>query len=133
MSCRFVKGIGTSAKIQHYNFIDLEAPLSIIAYYRLKQSDFDGISTFSKTLSVVRGKAGEAKFYPSLTHGDVMIDMPNDVQTSVTIQDLVGRTVFSKTGISGSTQLSVNQLAAGTYLLTIEQVGFRKTGKLIKL
>lgn len=129
----FVKGIGSSAKIQHYNFTDFEAPLSTVAYYRLKQSDFDGISTFSKTLSIVRGKAGEAKFYPSLTHGDVTIDMPNDVQTSVTIQDLVGRTVFSKTGISGSTQLTVNQLAAGTYILTIEQAGFRTTGKLMKL
>lgn len=128
-----VKGVGSSAKIQSYNFTDFNAPLSIVAYYRLKQVDFDGISAFSKTLSVVRGKANEAKFYPSVSQGNITLDIPNDAVTSVTISDLAGKTVFSKTGITGSTQLTVNHLATGTYLLTIEQAGFRTTGKFIKL
>lgn len=49
-----VPGAGNSAQLLHYTDLDLR-PLSGLSYYRLKQSDTDGTSTYSPVVSVFRG------------------------------------------------------------------------------
>lgn len=47
-----VNGQGTTAAIHEYRFSDTEPPAGIL-YYRLRQTDYDGSSTFSPVVSVV--------------------------------------------------------------------------------
>lgn len=46
-----VNGAGTTDEIQEYSFLD-ETEMSAVNYYRLKQVDFDGTSTYSKMIEV---------------------------------------------------------------------------------
>ena len=69
-----LKGNGTSAATHNYQFTDdAEKIVSNIVYYRLKQIDFDGNSTYSKTISVVLASKTSLKIYPTLAkQGDVL-------------------------------------------------------------
>ena len=75
----FVKGQGQSSVLQNYQFEDND-PLSIlringqissipVAYYRLRQIDFDGTSSFSKVESIaLKNKEKGFKIYPNPVH-----------------------------------------------------------------
>lgn len=124
-----VKGSGTTNTEHTYNFND-ETPLSM-GYYRLRQIDFNGTSTVSKVVSVARDKGGLARFYPSVTKGELTIEVPNNAPTSISISDLTGRTVTTKT-MTGTEKVDVSELSNGTYFLTITNGGVRITEKFVK-
>ncbi len=69
-----VKGSGTSTSVQNYQFTDdVENLVRNVLYYRLQQVDFDGTTTYSKTVSVDARKNANLKIYPSLAkRGDVL-------------------------------------------------------------
>lgn len=132
-----VKGSGTSAKVTTYNFSD-DAPLSV-AYYRLRQIDFDGKETQSKAINVARtgtGKVAINKLYPSVVSDVLTLDMTANGATSVSVYDAVGRLVRSKQlgDISGSViePLNVNSLANGVYLLNVQSGGIRLMQRFVK-
>lgn len=116
-----------------YEAVDLN-PLYGISYYRLKQTDFDGNTYFSRIQKVET---------TSLIHADVLIS-PNPVhhedgtlhinglgsteQILVAIQDLVGRkvnTAVYQTDERGSGRflLSTKELPSGVYIITITTKG----------
>jgi hypothetical protein len=132
-----VKGAGTSAKVTTYNFSD-DNPLSI-SYYRLRQIDFDGKETPSKTINVTRTGAGKVvlnKLYPSVVSDILTLDMTVNGATSVSIYDAVGRLVLSKQlgDISGAViePLNVHSLANGVYLLNVQSGGVRLMQRFVK-
>ncbi len=59
-----VTGSGTTIEKQDYTYTDAQ-PLKGINYYRLKQVDFDGTSTYSNVVSVVMGRLGTFSVSPS--------------------------------------------------------------------
>jgi hypothetical protein len=125
-----VKGNGTTQVRNTYTFAD-EAPLSK-SYYRLRQTDFNGKETTSKTVAVARDKGGLARFYPSVTKGDVTIELPNEAPATVIINNTLGQVVFTQTGLVGTNSLNISHLAAGTYFVTIKQTGIQTMSKLVK-
>lgn len=132
-----VKGSGTSAKVTTYNFTDA-TPLSI-AYYRLRQIDFDGKETLSKAITVARTGAGKVvinKLYPSVTSDILTLDITANGSTSLFVYDAVGRLVLSKQlgDINGSVieALTVNGLASGLYVLNVQSGGVRLTQRFVK-
>jgi beta-glucanase (GH16 family) len=125
-----LKGSGTTNTERSYNFSD-ETPLSI-SYYRLHQTDFNGETTVSKIVSVSRDKGATARFYPSVTKGDVTIELPNEAPANICISNIIGQTVVTKIGLIGTSRLDISHLSAGTYFLTIIQTGVSDTYKLIK-
>ena len=116
-----VKGHGTTNVVQDYTFTD-DAPLKNINYYRLRQVDFDGKETISKTVSInFDGKGqGKAKVYPTLVKDAVNIELAEDTKAEISVRDLMGRVIITQNteGVANST-LNLSSLNSGMYLLSI--------------
>ena len=116
-----VKGHGTTNIVQDYTFTD-DAPLKNINYYRLRQVDFDGKETVSKTVSInFDGKGqGKAKVYPTLVKDVVNIELAQDTKAEISVRDLTGRVVLTQnTEGATNTSLNLSNLNSGMYLLSI--------------
>ncbi|MFA7272236.1 MAG: T9SS type A sorting domain-containing protein [Crocinitomicaceae bacterium] len=89
-----VKGAGNSTTGNTYSFDDYEVNHTL-AYYRLKQIDFDGTFEYSKTISVVR--EGKVELYPNPTNGDITVKFADAIENdwTITFTDLYGRNVTS--------------------------------------
>lgn len=109
-----VKGGGTSTKTTKYSFSD-ENPLPTVNYYRLKQVDTDGKSSYSPTVSVnIKGNGKQFSVFPNPAHDRLNVVADRfDTEGSVEIFDLSGRLVQSVR--SNTTQLDISNLASGLY------------------
>lgn len=133
-----VKGSGNSSIVRNYTFTDKVPPLSI-AYYRLRQIDFDGIETVSKTVTVSRNgisKVAITKAYPSVTTDYLTLELSTNGNTSLIVSDLTGRVITTKSlgdSIGSLIQnLDVSQLAKGLYFVTLQSGDTRLTEKFQK-
>ncbi len=94
-------GAGNSTSIKRYQTFDCE-PNRGVSYYRLKQTDFDGVSEYFDPV-VVHLKNQEKRFSihpnPSKESFYIRIGRTNSVTNhiSIKIKDLQGRTVYSNT------------------------------------
>ena len=93
------KGAGNSTQIRYYTAID-QAPLSGTSYYRLKQVDFDGHSSFSDLVQINFNEANANTFnmYPNPCKGMVYLsfyDLP-DKDIEIKIFDISGKMVYSR-------------------------------------
>ncbi len=124
-----VKGNGNSSKLKSYGYTDINALLTFEQldqlYYRLKQVDFDGSSTYSHTKVVSLGSLSAANVLvqPNPTNGNFTVRVleANPAQSiTLSIVDMFGNTVFSKQGILEAGQINVNaELATGVYTLLV--------------
>lgn len=136
-----VKGNGNTNISHSYLFADAKAALSVadILYYRLKQVDFDGQFTYSKTASVylnyIVTEAG-IKVFPNPFTDEIVVTLPQVSGNSALpdtynfqVFDLTGRKVFEQ-NISGTeTKIDLKNISdKGIYFL---KVGDR-TFKLVK-
>ncbi len=107
-----------SNQITNYNYTD-KYPNSGVNYYRLKQVDFDGKTTYSDIVPV--------NFRPSGTQA-----FPNPVEDIFTIQSEKEGALFTLTDTKGATilqgqmtgfqyNLNIGHLSSGTYLLNVNQ------------
>ena len=112
-------------KPSSYQFVDNQ-PFAM-SYYRLKQVDYDGTTTYSKVVSVEqKGKGKGLKVYPTLvSNGILTIDTEGGQLQDFSITNLLGQQV-----LAGKTtqQIDVSRLPQGTYVLKVgvEQVKFIK-------
>ena len=116
-----VKGNGTTNVVQDYTFTD-DAPLKNINYYRLRQVDFDGKETISKTVSINFDGKGQskAKVYPTLVKDAVNIELAQDTKAELSVRDLTGRVVLTQNTEGGANvSLNLSSLNSGMYLLSI--------------
>lgn len=127
----FVKGSGNSNVKNTYAFSDLN-PLKGISYYRLKQIDIPGETTYSKTLFVNRSSS-EAKIRllgnPVSTTATILVNGVDIEGSTITVTDRSGRPVLQKNAgrlTSGKIDLDLTGKSAGVYLITI-----RSTDKLL--
>mgnify|MGYP002335643388 FL=1 len=121
-----IAGQLASQEIRSYELEDVR-PHSGINYYRLRQVDVDGTTTFSDIISVeFSGELETApgpKFYPNLiTSGDlVQLDLrafPIDSPIDLALFDMYGRSWPLKSQSGGSfATLDLPNLPAGTYIL----------------
>lgn len=140
----FITGKGTSALINRYNFVDANAGASVV-YYRLKQVDFDGTSSYSNVVKV------ESSSVPAVFALDQ--NYPNPFNPSTTISFIVDRegianlTVYSvsgeaiatlfnenaKPGQRYSLQFNASNLPSGVYFYRLTQGNSVVTRKLTLL
>ena len=124
-----VKGNGTTSNANNYKYLDTR-PNSNLLYYRLKQVDFNGASEFSKIVMV--------KTNDSQTEALAISMAPNPCQnqdcnvllrgldtgktTIVTLQDLTGRTVFSKELPTDQASFTLPKIDSGSgiYILSVK-------------
>lgn len=85
-----------------------------------------GVNT---VLSVDDVDLASIKVYPNPTKGSIYVNLPADAQ--MTLTDLSGKVVMRGTLISGESQLTLQHLSKGMYLMQLEGENFSKTEKII--
>ena len=131
-----VRGAGTTSYTIHYETID-EAPLAGKSYYRLKQTDFDGSSSYSKIVMIDAIQNISFKVYPNPTQGASFVKMNGPLEEDnvlVTVGDLYGRTLLTLSNISqeGVIPIDVQALPPGVYIVTIRDGSMAVSQRLIK-
>jgi len=87
-----VDGAGVSALPLDYRFTDSD-PFNGLNYYRLIQTDFDGLKTYSDVIAINTDALG-IQIYPNPTSKDLFMDINETVESGVhtiVIIDLVGK------------------------------------------
>ena len=116
-----ISGYGNSQVARSYSFID-EKPSNTVNYYRLRQVDFDGKATVSKTVSVDFGKNTTAKIYPSVVKENLNIDFNTNLgSTELFIVNSLGQVLKSQklSNTEGGYSLNVSDIPNGFYLINI--------------
>ncbi|MFZ2905487.1 MAG: T9SS type A sorting domain-containing protein [Cyclobacteriaceae bacterium] len=114
-----LRGAGTTSQSHYYSTID-EQPLPGVSYYRLKQTDFDGTSTYSYYISVTRdGEPFSA--YPNPA-GKEFVKFNRKVNAVVinNLNQVVGR-------YNAATGFNTQHLTPGVYTIRIQ------TGEVFRL
>ena len=128
------KGNGTIT--QAYNAVD-PFPLTGISFYRLKQIDIDGKSTYSKSISINIASTTDAelKVYPNPITSILNLQVDNAVahQLVYALYTIDGKLVSQQKINSNTTTISTSGLVSGTYLLQVKENGnLKKSFKIIK-
>jgi hypothetical protein len=89
-----LKGSGTSAATHNYQFTDDADKMgSNVVYYRLRQIDFDGNSTYSKTISVALLSKTSLKIYPTLAKQGDVLNLETTENGRIDLIDMSGKIV----------------------------------------
>lgn len=106
-----VKGAGTKPTSTNYQFMD-EAPETGTSYYRLKQTDVDGTSTYSPVVLVDMNSTASFSIYPNpVGYGtEVNVSRKDDY----VITNSLGVQVMK---LNDTTQININQLSPGVYIV----------------
>jgi hypothetical protein len=130
----FVKGAGNSSSNTLYAGEDLQ-PYRGLSYYRLKQIDFSGGTTYSRLAAVYCDVEPESlTLYPNPAEACFYISSKAFEDSKVTVQiiDSWGKTCFNKVFSPGKNTMAVdteNKLAHGSYCVlisTAEQTYMRR-------
>lgn len=116
-----VKGVGTTAVPQTYDFID-EQPATGIQYYRLRQTDLDGRFAYSRVVSARIGQAPELRLFPTPATDVLYIGIEQgDLDLGWEIADWSGRILRSGHVEAGreAIPLDLSALASGVYVLRL--------------
>lgn len=122
------KGQGVSKSINKYSVED-GGEIIDIAYYRLKQTDFDGSYTYSNIIYVENGNQNMFEVYPNPSNdGNFKLNHKTDQYLQITVLSYLGNTIYS-----GHTNSSLNLsfLEKGAYTLIISNEKNIHTQKII--
>jgi|GEM_PF-2044900 hypothetical protein len=108
-----IPGAGTTSELLYYNIAD-EKPWPGLSYYRLKQTDFDGNSTYSEVATVNIPTDYTATIYPNPVVGQTLnlhYTSASPEPISVNVTDIAGHSVAS---------FALNTIKPGTNNLNLE-------------
>lgn len=125
-----VNGSGNSNQLIDYNYLD-QKPYEGVSYYRLSQTDFDGVTRFSdvKAISINRDKS-LPKIYPNPAESKQELNIPipsiKDREFLLNIRSTTGKILKSVPTTEISSQYNNNtlriklpELSKGLYLIEI--------------
>jgi hypothetical protein len=116
--------------INNYSFTD-ENPLQGTSYYRLKEVDKDGTSTYSDIRAVKNAEA--LTVYPNPITDYLNINVPAYLQGgTIKIHNTLGKTIFTKSNAVAKEYISFANFSDGVYVLEITNGNDIKTFKLLK-
>jgi alpha-tubulin suppressor-like RCC1 family protein len=137
----FVQGHGTTTQAQSYSFADNATLAGKSVFYRLKQTDYDGKFSYSKTVEVKLGVPkvfALSQNYPNPFNPSTTINYQLPVSGLVTIKlyDVLGReiqTLVNERKDAGSYNVTLNasKLASGIYLYQLQSGSFVQTKKML--
>ncbi len=126
---------GTSNSTLHYMAYDKVPPQ--LAYYRLRQVDLDGTSTFSEVVAVQRENGNEKlHLFPNPGVDQLTVRSPGQEPIEqVEIAAADGRVLLHVVGLAaqGSLDLDVAQLRMGTYFVRVATASGVRTAKWVKV
>ncbi len=123
----FINGVGYSNLDNAYNFVD-NKPTKGVNYYRLKQEDFNGRTSYSdiKVLRFTEKEELNLTIFPNPTKETVYVDLSSfgNGAANLSIVDAAGKIVMSKniSILNGNYNASINlkAFAKGSYILQIK-------------
>jgi uncharacterized repeat protein (TIGR01451 family) len=134
-----IKGNGNSAATHAYQFLHQDAP-SGISYYALSQTDFNGTVHHEGIVTLMRRESQLAivnvQPIPASTVMVATFTTAQAGETNISLYDVAGKLAHTETinAINGNNQVTidVNNLAAGIYLMTIQNGTDISTLKVVK-
>jgi len=128
----------SSASTNYYEYID-QNPIYGEAYYRLKQTKFDGTISYSEILEKSCERLGQQGIdvFPNPFKKAFVLNLWSDVTNPIHISvlDCTGKMVYQQTFENNREQLELtfgDQLTSGVYILKVDIEGTRYLRKLIK-
>jgi hypothetical protein len=120
-----VLGNGTTTTNHHYTFTDNSPLKSGYRYYRLKQFDFNGSTTYTDVRSIDFGTFTDVAVFPNPFIGEINImNLPeNGVLQNIQILNTLGQVVFESSQFEDIKDLTIEidkELASGTYFLCVQ-------------
>ena len=133
-----VDGAGNSNMLRTYRLYD-KTPNKGTSYYRLKQTDYDGVSTYSDVVTVKMDASIDGiSVYPNPVTGSGYLVFNSTIKStaSITIHDVSGRKILSKDFVvnkgNNTISLDADNLTQGMYFLTFENGSENTTVKFVK-
>lgn len=134
-----VKGKGTTQETQYYQFLDRH-PQQGVNYYRLRQVDFDGTTTYHPIIAIdlrtAAGTTGQLQLYPTLASTVIQIRLTSKPQQPMpfTIYSLLGQPVLTGVIEKGTdvTEIPIQDLPAASYIFTTHDQGRPYTARFVK-
>jgi len=115
-----VSAAGNSASQHNYQFTDYE-PESGVNYYRIKTTDLDNSILYSEIKSVdFSNSFVNIKIYPNPCLNVLNISLPINNTSDIRIVDLSRQIVYTTTHVEGLYSINTSYLAAGVYIITIQ-------------
>ncbi|MFN5167994.1 MAG: T9SS type A sorting domain-containing protein [Cyclobacteriaceae bacterium] len=131
-----VKGAGTTQLAKTYRAADSNAPAGL-AYYRLRQTDFDGTFTFSNVIRVDVPVGASWVMAPNPNSGEPVVirfSQQTEAPGWVRLIDVNGRLIYQGYFESGYSQWEIamaEKLPSGLYLMSVSTSGSTTTRKLV--
>ncbi len=114
-----IDGAGNSTTVLNYYFTD-ESPSLGINYYRLKQTDYDGVYSYSNTIALHSNTKKHADFviYPNPTSNILNIELNNIQTLQIKITNILGSEIFTTQIHNSLNTIDVSGLSNGIYYIT---------------
>ncbi len=116
-----LKSAGATDHATNYSYADGNE-INGLVYYRLKQVNLDGSSTYSNIVSLKNNKHSLFTLYPNpaQTFVQLQFDKPIAGKVNVEVEDVAGKVILTKTFAPNEVlTLSLNQLPAGSYAVKV--------------
>jgi hypothetical protein len=117
-----IPGAGNSNELLQYSFVD-QNPLEGQTYYHLKQTDYDGTSTYSevRTVKLEGDMDNSIKVYPNPTLGQLQMDVAHVDIKEIHVLNIIGQDVTTEVSIcqngAESFTLDLSNLPKGMYFV----------------
>jgi hypothetical protein len=138
ISANTTNGAGNSSIPLNYSYTDPK-PFPGTSYYRLKQTDYDGATSYSDAVAVKLKKIVPLTVFPNPSHGDLIVSSPEELFRDETtknmkfiLSNLPGESIiipFSE--INGEIHLDLSAFAKGIYQLEIVQDDFKSHHRIV--
>ncbi len=128
-----VNGNGNSTALLNYYWTD-ENPIDGKAYYRLKQTDFDGDFQYHDIQRVNCMQSNDISIYPNLFESSFMIQFSGKTTYPIRIEvmDYLGRIVHTENVESKVVEIALNKHAAGTYFVKVVTESSQVVERIVK-
>ena len=128
-----MEAIGNSNSSSKYKWTD-EAAMAGTSYYRLKQTDFDLTSSYSRMIAVTISSLSGTIVYPNPAEDLVTVrdEIKQNTARSYQIFDTSGRIVEEKKPLGAQRMIDLTQLLPATYIIRLDNSIEVKEFKIIK-
>lgn len=129
---REVNGAGNSTSLRSYSITD-DAPLAQLAYYRLKQVDYDGTTAISAIIPVQPLAPGGADWLlATSTPQQMRVVAPQSTGGQLQVLDMMGRVVFSQQLSTDHSLVTLPTMPAGVYVYRLTTPAGKLTQRLVQ-
>jgi hypothetical protein len=119
---------GSSSMIQKYYTVDNDPVMGKVNYYRLKQTDINGSTSFNDKWVAVNVGLKEVfniNYVKNMTKLEVVFEYDNNSKVDVVITDMTGREMYSSAGFGATPGLNLLPIDAegwanGAYIITLK-------------